>query len=214
MSEWKLGILIGLAVVFWGGGLGGFFLSRKVHSLALVYNAVFFFLIGVALTYHYIKRHGITLWQALIGAGKFGTMYKHVKAITESGNEVSDSELMELFDDLDDDGDSFIDQDELFLAITGKYDHIIKQNKNFFRILEDAWNESSDAGKNWKLSRDDWRRLVDQHSSTRHVTFSEPVLNSYGPASIRQASIAMMTQAGYVVYDDDIDDEKFDDSKK
>jgi hypothetical protein len=138
-------------------------------------------------------------------------MYKHVKAITESGNEVSDSELMDLFDDLDDDGDSFINQDELFLALNGKYDHIIKEKKNFFRILEDAWNESSDEGKNWKLSRDDWRRLVDHHCSTRHVSFSEPVLNSCGPASIRQASIAMMTQAGYEVYDDDIDD---DDSEK
>jgi hypothetical protein len=138
MSEWKLGILIGLAVVFFGGSLGGSFLSQKVNSLALMCNAVFFFLIGVTLTYHYIERHGITLWQALIGAEKFGTMYKHVKAITESGNEVSDSELMELFDDVDDDGDSFIDQDELVLALNGKYDHIIKEKESFFQIQEDA----------------------------------------------------------------------------
>ena len=195
---------MGLALAFWTGSLVGFFVSREIRGLALVANAVFFFLIGVSLIVYFIHAHHVGVCEALLGMGKFGSKFKRIAVTNENDDPVSESQLLELFDELDQDHTGAVDQDDIVLAIAKNHARMSVSRRKFSNIMTDLFSRQhvDPESGDWKLSREDWLRLV--HRSERRGNMSDDLgrqISASGPESIRRCSIQMMERAGYEFQD-------------
>ena len=164
-NNWKLYILMSLATAFWVGSLTGFYASRAKRQYSLIFNAGFLFAIGASVVLYFVKVHSISFCQAMFGL-KLNEWNRHIDVRREpDGEKVDESELMALFDDLDDDNSGHISQDMLLEAISSHDMKIKRRRKDLIGILHSVVATHDDDG-DWVLSKDDWRRLVHERSQS------------------------------------------------
>ncbi len=168
-NNWKLYILLSLATTFWVGSLVGFYASRAKRQYSLIFNAGFLFAIGASVILYFVKVHSISFCQAMFGL-KLSEWNRHIDIIRRKpdGEKVDESELMALFDELDDDNTGHISQDRLLEAISSHDMSIKRRRKDLIGLLHSVVVTHDDDG-DWVLSKDDWRRLVHERSQSAIV---------------------------------------------
>jgi len=167
-NNWKLYILMGLATAFWVGSLVGFYASRAKRQYSLILNAGFLFVIGASVIFYFVKVHSISFCQAVFGL-KLTEWNRHIDIRRKTdGEKIAESELMEIFDELDDDDTGHISQDRLLEAISSHDMSIRRRRKDLIGLLHSVVVTHDDDG-DWTLSKDDWRRLVHERSQSAIV---------------------------------------------
>jgi hypothetical protein len=97
---------------------------------------------------------------------KLSEWNRHIDIRREpDGEKVDESELMALFDELDDDNTGHISQDRLLEAISSHDMSIKRRRKDLIGLLHSVVMTHDDDG-DWILSKDDWRRLVHERSQS------------------------------------------------
>jgi uncharacterized membrane protein YoaK (UPF0700 family) len=155
---WKGFVLAIIVVSFWTGGLISFFLTRRYRSHTLFFNACLCFLIGLLLVVFLVREVGISFRTAVFGTWRWkkaiGKLHKSVTNCEES-KEFTKESLLNMFDDLDIDGNGFIDNNELL-------DKFLLAD---FRITAKevrALIKSVDENGDGKIDRESWSNLVSQ----------------------------------------------------
>eukprot|EP00040_Diaphanoeca_grandis_P009745 m.49966 g.49966 ORF g.49966 m.49966 type:complete len:447 (+) comp21179_c0_seq1:285-1625(+) len=118
---WKLKVLVLLALFFFMGSFTSFFATQQWQELAITFNAMFFFLIGIAhMVFVSFKEH-ISICNAASGHWSWHNALKYlVPALIEGHTDVKDmsrAELEQLFDYIDQNGDGAFCADELVAAL-------------------------------------------------------------------------------------------------
>lgn len=197
-NEWRLWILTGLAAAFWTGSLLGYYASRAVHGLALAANAVFFFLIAVALITYFVVVHKISILEALLGVDGGGhcrrgssASFKRVHIHKETtGEDVSESCLLQMFDDLDKSGLGMVNKDDVLLELAKKHENMKISRCNLRSIMADLFIVV-DSDDDWKISREQWAAMVKGTNNRRSCSL-------VGPTGIRNQSIVVIqADAGF-----------------
>uniref|UniRef100_A0A6U6F587 EF-hand domain-containing protein n=1 Tax=Odontella aurita TaxID=265563 RepID=A0A6U6F587_9STRA len=111
---------------------------------------------------------------------------------------LSEEELMEVFDKIDVDHLGHINQDQLLETLTSRDVEVRRKRKSIVSMAHAIFNEQDRVG-DWKVSRDDWRRLV--HETTGNTSLcakSLPpsMLGGGAPNDLRRASIAQLERSG------------------
>jgi hypothetical protein len=113
---WKGFVLATIVISFWTGGLLSFFLTRGYRSHTLFFNPCLCFLIGLSLVAFLVKEIVISFQTALFGTWRWkkaiGKLHKRATCSEESKEFTKDS-LLQMFDDIDSDGNGSIDNQEL-----------------------------------------------------------------------------------------------------
>ncbi|KAK1738917.1 hypothetical protein QTG54_010233 [Skeletonema marinoi] len=160
-NNWKLYILIGLAVFFWTGSVCGYVASQMKRQYSLIFNACFLFLLSVSVTIRTcILYHGCTKWTDALD--HLDVVPKNQEADgTENDDRLSEDELEKIFDEiaaLSEDGE--VDQ-HLLLAYLASQDLKVKKNrKGLVGLLHHAFVTRGDG--DWKLDKEEWKDLVHQ----------------------------------------------------
>lgn len=210
-NNWKLYILMSLAAAFWVGSLVGFYSSRKKRQYSLIFNAGFLFVIGFAVIVYFVKVHSISFCQAMFGL-KLSEWNQRIEISRRTdGEKISEAELMEIFDEIDDDDTGHIQQDRLLEALASNDMSIRRCRKDLIGLLNEVVMTNEDDG-DWTLSKDDWRRLVRERSQSAIVSghdgrrpgesnnrsslppsaYSAMGGSGGGPAALRSMSIAQV----------------------
>mmetsp|Transcript_1417 Transcript_1417/g.1882 ORF Transcript_1417/g.1882 Transcript_1417/m.1882 type:complete len:456 (-) Transcript_1417:291-1658(-) len=147
----KLGVLVSLAISFWLGGLTSFYAVMKFRGFALIFNAVFFFLIGIGCVIFVILTNKITIWQAVTGKWHWSRALDALDAIHSVRED--DDACMEIFDRLDVDGDDCLKADELYLALKTSGMRVSKKGAKALIAMGDTDGDG-------KISRDEWFELM------------------------------------------------------
>ena len=226
---WRLYILSGLSFAFWLGGLSGFEAAKFKRQYSLILTACFFFTIGFSVIVYFVVVHKVSFCDAFFGIGKFGIKFEKVTVkrrksgpIEESGfipgnSSLDEAELLQIFDELDSNGQGVVDQDRLMSLLASKDLVVKKHRRNIFGILYARMtaDEHSKTG-DWTITRDDWKRLIEQNSSRRG--FSTPAGADPGRSSVpsvrssiatlRNASIMQLEASGlHAVAEDEVEEE-------
>ena len=166
-------------------------ISRETKRYALFYNAVFFCVIGLSLIGYFVKVHHVSVLEAIFGVGKWGTIFDKVKITTTDGRELSERELLKVFDDLDEDHDGHIEQDELMQILSSR--NLSVKRRDLLQIIHGIFEEHDDDG-DWTISRADWMRLVHSNNDNQESpsNFNQQSL----PERIRRSSIAEIELKG------------------
>eukprot|EP00985_Skeletonema_marinoi_P001701 scaffold686_cov245-Skeletonema_marinoi.AAC.12 len=160
-NNWKLYILIGLAVFFWTGSVCGYVASQMKRQYSLIFNACFLFLLSVSVTIRTcILYHGCTKWTDALD--HLDVVPKNQEADgTENDDRLSEDELEKIFDEiaaLSEDGE--VDQ-HLLLAYLASQDLKVKKNrKGLVGLLHHAFVTRGDG--DWKIDKEEWKDLVHQ----------------------------------------------------
>ena len=168
-NNWKLYILLSLATAFWVGSLTGYYASRAKRQYSLIFNAGFLFAIGASVILYFVKVHSISFCQAMFGL-KLSEWNRHIDIIRRETDDekVDETELMALFDELEDNDTGHVSQDRLLEAISSHDMSIKRRRKDLIGILHSIVVAHDDDG-DWVLSKDDWRRLVHERSQSAIV---------------------------------------------
>lgn len=164
-NNWKLYILMSLATAFWIGSFVGFYASRAKRQYSLIFNAVFLFAIGASVIFYFVKVHSISFCQAMFGL-KLSEWNQHIDIRRKTdGEKIAVDELMDIFDEIDDDDTGHIPQDKLLEALASNDLSIRRRRKDLIGLLHSVVMTHDDDG-DWTLSKDDWRRLVHERSQS------------------------------------------------
>ena len=164
-NNWKLYILMGLATAFWIGSLVGFYASRAKRQYSLIFNAGFLFAIGASVIIYFVKVHSISFCQAIFGL-KLSEWNQHIDIRRKTdGEKIAEDELMDIFDEIDDDDTGHIPQDKLLEALASNDLSIRRRRKDLIGLLHSVVMTHDDDG-DWTLSKDDWRKLVHERSQS------------------------------------------------
>mmetsp|Transcript_9805 Transcript_9805/g.14332 ORF Transcript_9805/g.14332 Transcript_9805/m.14332 type:complete len:464 (+) Transcript_9805:42-1433(+) len=155
-NSFKLGVLVSLAVSFWLGALTSFYAVSKFRGFALIFNAAFFFLIGIGCVVFVILTNKITVWQAVTGKWHWSRALNALD-VTQDALE-NDGACMGMFDRLDVDGDGFLEADELHLALKTSGMRVSKKGAKALIAMGDTDGDG-------KISRDEWFKLMRGQSS-------------------------------------------------
>lgn len=215
-NNWKLYILSGLATSFWIGSLSGYEASKYWRQHSLIFNATFFFAIGCSIIIYFVIVHKLSIFDAIFGLGKFGVKFEKITVTHKNvgGDEVggrkvvSEAELMSIFDELDVNHEGHIDQDQLVDLLASRDLEVRTQRKPIIGILHTAFEEHDTDG-DWKVSREDWRRLVHEQGRMRSLppsfapsgSISNTTAGDGGAlteiASLRNSSIRQIESSGF-----------------
>ena len=175
--------VIGMIVLnFWLGGLVSFYFTRRFLARTLFFNAVLFWLIGVALVAFLVKEIGISVQAAILGNWEWKRVLRRLQEsgllhdTTDGGGgiavQVEDGKdnvkvtLVDMFDEIDVDNDGYIEHNELLEALLNKTN--MKVSSKMVKLLI----RSADANGDGLISRDEWTNLIEkiQSSSTNKRT--------------------------------------------
>ena len=205
-NNWKLYILIGLAVSFWVGSIVGFFASREKRQFSLIFNTCFFFAIAVSVIIRTSVVYKVPVWQAIIGVGKWNTTLDHIEVVEQKKggdgdveNAVDADELMKVFDEIDSDNTGRVDQHSLIEHLAAHKVHA--KRKKIAAVLHSAFILHGDEG-DFKISREDWKHLVQQSevveqslrklgrlSSSKSKSMRMSAASAVGPEALRKMSV-------------------------
>ena len=179
-NNWKLYILIGLAVFFWLGSFCGFEASLVKRQYSLIFNAAFFFLLSMCVIVRTCIVYHVSFLDALLGTGKWVDALDHIDIVrssnkdaetngadggeTGNGGGLDKEELDRMFEEIASQSeDGKVDQQAL-LAYLATHDlKVQKHRKPLVAVLHEAFVAHGDG--DWKLSKEDWNGLVRQSST-------------------------------------------------
>jgi uncharacterized membrane protein YoaK (UPF0700 family) len=177
-NNWKLYILIGLAVSFWLGSISGFLASQVKYEYSLIFNAVFFFLLSIVVIARTCIVYQVSPLNALLGTGKWIDSLDHLEIVKDNGgesdgsaaddkdkrNHLDEGELHQMFDEIASGGDGNVDQQTLLAYLATHKLKVQKHRKPLVAVLHNAFVAHGDG--DWKLSKDDWNALIRQSTKT------------------------------------------------
>ena len=189
-NNWKLYILIGLAVSFWLGSISGFLAAQVKYHYSLIFNAVFFFLLSIVVIARTCIVYQMSPLNALLGTGKWMDSLDHLEIVKDNGgesdgsaaddkdkrNHLDESELHHMFDEIASGGDGNVDQQTLLAYLATHNLKVQKHRKPLVAVLHNAFVAHGDG--DWKLSKDDWNALVHQHQSSNTTSAMETTRRS------------------------------------
>jgi hypothetical protein len=156
-NAWKFGVLFGLATSFWLGSVISFFAVTSLRSLSLVVNACLFFCIGLGCIIYVVMTNHVTFWQAASGTWQWSAALSSLNVTGR--NAAHEESLMEVFDRIDDDGNGFIEEDELYIALKAAGMHITRKGlKAMIKVADD--------NNDGVISREEFCKLVRRQSSS------------------------------------------------
>ena len=162
---WKLQLLLGLAGAFWFGGLISFYSTREFASRALLFSATLFFSIGIALVIFLVKTLGISLLQAATGEwGWQEAMDLILEETRPEGGAVTPAHLMQVFDKIDDDGNGYIEEKELYSTLRDW--GLAKLSKRKVKAMISVADSNDDG----LISRDEWRCFWEKTCATPELS--------------------------------------------
>ena len=176
-NNWKLYILIGLAVSFWLGSISGFLASQVKKEYSLIFNAVFFFLLSIVVIARTCIVYQVSPLNALLGTGKWMDSLDHLEIVKEVESDGSaadedkhldESELHQMFDEIASGGNGNVDQQTLLAYLATHNLKVQKHRKPLVAVLHNAFVAHGDG--DWKLSKDDWNELIRQSTNSAMET--------------------------------------------
>ena len=231
---WRLYILSGLSFAFWLGGLSGFEAAKFKRQYSLILNACIFATIGFSIICYFVVVHKVSFCEAIFGIGKWGIKFEKVtvkrrkrdrqsesdqlegNGFVPGNSSLDEAELLHIFDELDSNDQGGVDQDALMSLLVSKDLVVKKHRRNIFGILyarmtADEHHKTGD----WTITRDDWKRLINQNSSRRGFSTagadpSRPSVSSVRSsiATLRSASIMQLEASGlHVIAEDEVEEE-------
>jgi len=172
-NNWKLYILAGLATSFWLGGLVGWEVSYYTRQYSLIVHSLFFFAMGCAVVGYFIVVHKMNLFDAVFGLGKYSTVFEVIVVMRhregQTDEEVSEEELMSIYDELDSNHCGHVDQDQLVDALSARDFEVKMQRKPLKNIVTSMLKEH-DATGDWTVARADWQKLVHHREDGAYTT--------------------------------------------
>ena len=202
-NNWKLYILIGLAVSFWTGSISGFFASQTKRQYSLFFNACFFFAIAMSVMIRTCYVYKVPFYQALFGVGKWSTTLDQLDVVEvkeTSDNKYADvenalgvDELMKVFDEMDANHNGKVDQHILIEQLTAH--KVYKKRKRFAAILYSAYILHDDKEGDWQISREDFKHLI-EHSLVMEHSLRTSMRTSTGPGMSKSIPVGSMASLG------------------
>ena len=217
-NNWKLYILIGLAVFFWLGSLSGFFASQVKYDDSLIFNAAFFVLLSMCVIIRTCIVYEVSFFNALLGTGKWMDALDHLDVVPKDADKsatdkaLHDEELNDIFEDVAAQNDGRVDQNALIEYLTSHDFRVKKHRKPLVAVLHSAFTAHGDG--DWKLSKEEWNGLIHKSltmdrsmmlrssvMSSRHLSLrqlssrqllAEDTAASSGPEALRRASIMQL----------------------
>lgn len=171
-----------LPCYFFIGSLAGYEAALVKRQDALIFNAAFFFLIGITVVMYFVIRMKLNLFEALFGIGKVGIRFEHIsvkKKMTDSqGSDVEKSvkqnELFAIYDELlEREGE--VNEDALMSLLSSRDLEVKRYRRSIFGIINEKLHEHDGEG-DWTISREDWEKLVAKraHEFAGSSILSEP----------------------------------------
>ena len=171
-NNWKLLVLVALALSFWVGGVVSFYATQHFTSSSLLFNAVLFIGVGAMLVAFLVHEHSISVVQAIMGTWQWKRalhkLSSHIDnaAADEMGNTSESSHwfsncttkkdrLLALFHIVDADDSGNIAPDELINALlaTG-YTVCMKDIQAMIKY--------ADKDGDGEISLEEWRLIVNE----------------------------------------------------
>merc|ERR1712238_302710 len=104
------GSILGLiCFFFWFGGVIGYFGVQQFTTYTLLINAIIFYLCGLVLVVYVMQEYGVSFVGAVTGTWKWKQV---LKKLNTSEGDLTKEKLMQIFDDIDADGDGTVTRDE------------------------------------------------------------------------------------------------------
>ena len=153
---WKSVLLVLVIIHFWLGGLLSFWLSRRFLKHTLWFNTGLFWMVGTSLIVFLMKELHISAKAALMGTWQWKHIFEQVaksSGVDPNHVRVTQEDFLEMFDELDDDGNGFIDQNEL---LVGLLKNNITISSNQIKILVNTADENNDGF----IDREEWAVMV------------------------------------------------------
>jgi len=149
------GSVLGLiCFFFWLGGVIGFFGVRQFTSHTLFINAIIFYMCGLVLVVYVMKEFKVSFYGAVTGTWKWKQV---LKKLDTGDGDLTKEKLMQIFDDIDADGDGSgdLDCDELIFGL--------KKANVVMRTYEmNALFRAADENGDGSVTRDEWQALADK----------------------------------------------------
>lgn len=208
-NNWKLYILIGLAIFFWTGSLCGYVASQVKRQYSLIFNVVFFFFLAlVVMIRTYIVYQSCTKW-----TDDLDHLDIYEADEKENNKRLSQDELEIMFDEIaaqSEDGE--VDQHALLAYLASHNLRVKKHRKGLVALLHDAFVTHGDG--DWKINKEEWKGLIHQSTmmnqplmsthttkesilkSSRNLNISSfntaPTAAASGPEALRRLSIMQL----------------------
>lgn len=160
-NNWKLIVLVALAVSFWTGGFVSFYATQEFTSKTLLFNASLFLTVGVMLIVFLMHAHSISFAQAIMGTWRWKKAlqrlsHHHSDGLSPSLRQAGQRDrLLDLFNHVDADGSGAITPDEL---LEGLREAGFALTMRDIRIMV----RFADRDGNGVISEPEWRALVDE----------------------------------------------------
>jgi len=139
-------VLATIVICFWVGGIISFYSVRAMQTKTLIVNAVVFYLVGVLNLVYLVTQLKISFAQAITGDWDWKDVLNKIKP---DGDKQS---LMDLFNELDHDGDGTLDMHELKKGLKGKV------------TIDElhALLQAADTDGDGEVDKQEWKELVDE----------------------------------------------------
>jgi len=149
------GSVLGLiCFFFWFGGVIGFYGVRAFTSRTLFINAIVFYLCGLVLVTYVMREFDVTFYGAVTGTWKWKQV---LKKLDTGDGDLTKEKLMQIFDNIDADGDGSgdLDCDELIFGLKKAG---VKMRPYEMNALFRAADDDGDG----MVTRDEWRALAEK----------------------------------------------------
>ena len=195
-NEWKLWILLGLAISFWSGSFVGYYASKYGRAHALWANVAFFFLIGCSLMIYFIRVHHVPVWQAILGTANWGTQVHARKSGTTNASDGEKEELMNLFDEVDSQQLGYVNTADLLKEADQRPSMTARRRESVTAILTEIEAPPASEEEQPTIDRHVWDEAVQRHHQTHRRS---SLACSGGPNAIRLHSRDQYLDAGFTV---------------
>jgi uncharacterized membrane protein YoaK (UPF0700 family) len=156
---WKLQVLVLLAVAFVGGSMCSYVGIQHFKHYTFAVNACFYFAISMGCVLYLTRWYNIPFWQAATGQWKWKKVLDKLQA-TGTLRGLSDSFLLDIFDDIDEDNSGKIDESELRNAIQKAGFHGDDISDDGIKDLLSV----ADKNRDGVISREEWRSLIELYT--------------------------------------------------
>lgn len=145
--------------LFFQGGLVGYEVAVARRNLALIFNAVFFFFIGITVILYFVIRMKLNVFEALFGIGKVGIRFEHISVkyhkTDSQGNDVETSvghdDLLAIYDELLE-REGQVNEDALMSLLASRDLEVKRHRRSILGIIQEKFHEHDGEG-DWTISR-------------------------------------------------------------
>jgi len=149
------GSVLGLiCFFFWFGGIIGYYGVNAFESYTLIINAIIFYMCGFVLVVYVMKEFNVSFWGAVTGTWKWKQV---LKKLDTGDGDLTKEKLMQIFDDIDADGDGSGDIDLEELTFGLKKANVVMKSYEMNALFRAA-DEDGDGS----ITREEWQSLADK----------------------------------------------------